>query len=133
MRQTVTIQENENGKIIAGCDKSQCEGCHGSFFCTSKKTDFQVLNPEEIPLEKGDKAVVELESRKTLFSVFMSLVLPVLMFLPGYGIGYLISSRESVHLIFALLSVALGFGISALYFRFTKKAYLPVVVSKEAE
>ena len=56
MKQIVTIQENKDGRIIAGCDKSQCDGCKGSFFCTSKKSDFQVQNPENITLNPGDKA-----------------------------------------------------------------------------
>lgn len=133
MKQTVTIQANKDGCITAGCDKSQCAGCSGSFFCTSKKVDFQVLNPENIELKSGDKAIVEMESRKTLFSIFMSLVFPILMFLPGYFIGALVSDGEGIRFIAALASVGIGFLIAGLYFRFTKRKFLPVVLRKEDE
>ena len=133
MKQIVTIQENKDGCITAGCDKSQCAGCSGSFFCTSKKVDFQILNPENIDLKKGDKAIVEMESRKTLFSIFMSLIFPILMFIPGYFIGAAITDGEGIRFIAAMASVAIGFLISGLYFRFTRKKYLPVVVQKEDE
>ena len=133
MKQIVTIQENKNGKIIAGCDKSQCEGCKGSFFCTSKKADFQILNPENIDLKPGDKAEINLEPKKTLFTVFMSLAFPLLMFLPGYFISALISGSEAIHFIGAIIGVAIGFAISAIYFRVTKKTYLPVVTEKKED
>ena len=133
MKQIVTIQGNKDGKIIAGCDKSQCDGCKGSFFCTSKKSDFQILNPEGIDLKPGDKAEIDLEPKKTLFTVFMSLAFPLLMFLPGYFIGAHFSSSEAVRFICSIAGVALGFLISAIYFRVTKKAYLPVVTEKKEE
>ena len=133
MKQIVTIQETENGKIIAGCDKSQCEGCKGSFFCTSKKSDFQILNPEGIDLRPGDKAEIDLAPKKTLFTVFMSLAFPLLMFLPGYFIGAHFSSSEAVRFICSILGVAAGFLISSIYFRVTKRSYLPVVTGKKEE
>ena len=133
MKQIVTIQETKNGKIIAGCDKSQCEGCKGSFFCTSKKSDFQILNPEGIDLKPGDKAEIDLEPKKTLFSVFMSLAFPLLMFLPGYFIGAHFSSSELVRFICSIAGVAAGFLISSIYFRVTKKSYLPVVTEKKED
>lgn len=133
MKQIVTIQENKDGKIIAGCDKSQCDGCKGSFFCTSKKSDFQVLNPEGLELKAGDKAEIELEPKKTLFTVCMSLAFPLLMFLPGYFIAAYFSSSEAIRLVGSLCGVAAGFLISAIYFRITKKTYLPVVTEKKEE
>ena len=131
MKQTVTIEEKKDGRIIAGCDKSLCEGCKASFFCTSKKASFDVLNPEEIPLEKGDQAVIDMPPRKTLFTVFMSLGLPLIMFIPGYIAGRLISESEGIQLLTSLIGVALGFGISALFFRHNRKKYTPVIVEKK--
>lgn len=133
MKQTVTIQQNKDGTITAGCDKTQCGNCHGSFFCTSKNADFQVLNPDGIDLKAGDKAVVDMEGKKTLFSVFMSLGFPLLMFLPGYGIGALLTESEGIRFILSISGVAAGFLISGLYFRFTKKKYLPVIIRKGEE
>ena len=130
MKQTVTIQENKGGRIIAGCDKSACEGCKGSFFCTSKNASFTVDNPENIKLEKGDKAIIELPPKKTIFSVFMSLGFPLLMFLPGYFIASIFTEREGILFLSAIAGVVIGFGISALYFRIRKTSFVPKVIEK---
>ena len=131
MRKEVTIQQADGEKITAGCDRSACEGCKGSLFCTSKKASFDVLNPDKIPLEKGDQAIIDLPPRKTLFTVFMSLGLPLIMFVPGYIIGRLLSENEGIQLLTSLLGVALGFVISAIFFRFNRKKYTPVVIDKK--
>ena len=131
MKQTVTIEEKKGEGLIAGCDKSLCDGCKASFFCTSKKASFDVLNPDGIPLEKGDKAVIDMPPRKTLFTVFMSLGFPLLMFVPGYVIGTVISDSQGIQLLTSLIGVAAGFLIAAIFFRLNKKKYTPVIIRKK--
>lgn len=131
MKQTVTIEEKKGERLIAGCDKSLCDGCKASFFCTSKKASFDVLNPDGIPLEKGDKAVIDMPPRKTLFTVFMSLGFPLLMFVPGYVIGTVISVSQGIQLLTSLIGVAAGFLIAAIFFRLNKKKYTPVIIRKK--
>ena len=131
MKQIVTIQDNKNGVIKAGCDRSLCERCKSSLFCTSKKASFDVLNPDGIKLEKGDQAVIDMPTGKTLFTIFMSFGLPLIMFIPGYIIGSLVSDSQGVQLISSLLGVALGFVIAALYFRKNRKKYSPVIISRK--
>ncbi len=130
MRKEVTIQQADGEKITAGCDRSACEGCKGSFFCTSRKASFEVLNPEKIDLSAGDTAEIDMPSSKTLFSVFMSLGLPLLMFLPGYFIATLITESEGLRFLGAMAGVAVGFAIAALYFHIRKKEYMPRVIRK---
>ena len=130
MRKEVTIQQNEDGTITAGCDRNACEGCKGSFFCTSKKTTFEVLNPENIELKAGDKAEIDMPSSKTLFSVFISLGLPLIMFLLGYFIASLFSESDGIRLIGAIIGVAIGFAIAAVYFHFRKREYIPRIIRK---
>ena len=130
MKQIVTIQEKTDKGLIAGCDKTACEGCKGSFFCTSKKSSFTVTNPDGIPLEEGDKAVIELPPGKTLFSVFMSLGLPLIMFLPGYFIGLLFTDNEGLLFLSAIIGVTIGFAISALYFHFRRNRFTPRIIRK---
>ena len=67
MKQKVTVVENKGEEILVGCDKSACEGCHGSMFCSKTDNLFEVLNPENIELKKGDKAEIEMPPGKTLF------------------------------------------------------------------
>ena len=131
MKQTVTIEEKKGERLIAGCDKSLCDGCKASFFCTSKKASFDVLNPDGIPLEEGDKAVIDMPPRKTLFTVFMSLGFPLLMFVPGYVIGTVISDSQGIQLLTSLIGVAAGFLIAAIFFRLNKKKYTPVIIRKK--
>ena len=131
MKQTVTIEEKKGEDLVAGCDKSLCHGCKASLFCTSKKASFYLLNPEGIPLEKGDQVIIDMPPRKTLFTVFMSLGFPLLMFVPGYLIGTLLSDSQGIMLITSLAGVALGFAISALFFRLNRKKYTPVIVEKK--
>ena len=131
MKQTVTIEEKKGERIIAGCDKSLCDGCKASFFCTSKKASFDVLNPDEIPLEKGDQAIIDMPTKKTLFTIFMSLGFPLIMFIPGYLIGKAISESQGVQLLTSLAGVAVGFIISAVFFRLNKKKYTPVIVDNK--
>ena len=130
MRKEVTIQQADGERITAGCDRSACEGCKGSFFCTSKKASFEVLNPEKIDLSVGDTAEIDMPSSKTLFSVFMSLGLPLLMFLPGYFITAILTESEGLRFLGAIAGVAVGFGIAAIYFHMKKKEYMPRVIRK---
>ena len=130
MRKEVTIQQADGERITAGCDRSACEGCKGSFFCTSKKASFEVLNPEKIDLSVGDTAEIDMPSSKTLFSVFMSLGLPLLMFLPGYFITAILTESEGLRFLGAIAGVAVGFGIAAIYFHVKKKEYMPRVIRK---
>ena len=131
MKQKVTVFENKGEEIIVGCDKSACQGCHGSMFCTRKENLFEALNPDNIELKKGDKAEIEMPSGKTMKSIVVSLVFPLLMFFPGYFVGRSISDNELVMLLFAVLSMSLGFCIAALFFRNRKKEYTPYVIRKD--
>ena len=131
MKQKVTVIENKGEEIVVGCDKSACEGCHGSMFCSKNEHLFEVLNPAKIDLKQGDKAEIEMPSGKTLSSVFLSLAFPLIMFFPGYFIGRKFSSNELVLLLFGVIFMALGFLIAALFFKKKKKNYMPYVVGKD--
>ena len=66
-----------------------------------------------------------------LFTIFMSLGFPLIMFIPGYLIGKAISESQGVQLLTSLAGVAVGFIISAVFFRLNKKKYTPVIVEKK--
>lgn len=133
MKQKATVIENKGDEIIVGCDKSACEGCHGSMFCTHKDNFFEALNPENIDLKKGDKIELDMPSGKTIKSILLSLGLPLIMFLPGYFVGKLFTSNELLLLLWAIAFMALGFLASGLYFKSRKKEYSPSILSKIEE
>lgn len=131
MKQKVTVFENKGDEIVVGCDKSACEGCHGSMFCQKKDNLFEALNPNNIDLKKGDKAEIEMPAGRTVSSIMLSLAFPLVMFFPGYLIGSRFTSNELMLLLYGVLSMAVGFGISALYFKKKKKEYTPYVIGKD--
>lgn len=131
MKQKVTVFENKGDEIVVGCDKSACEGCHGSMFCQHKENLFEALNPDNIELKKGDKAEIEMPAGRTVTSVLLSLAFPLVMFFPGYFIGSKFTSNELILLLFGALFMAIGFGIAALYFKTKKKQYTPYVIGKD--
>lgn len=133
MKQTVTVLKTDGEKITAGCDKSACEGCKNSIFCRKTDNIFEVLNEKGEEVEAGDKIIIDLPTGKSLFSTFMSLVLPLLCFFAGLFASYVLGYSEIMQFVFALAALAIGFLISFLYFKLTKKSYFPTLESKESK
>ena len=131
MRKEVRVIKAEEKTLTLGCDRSACEGCKGSMFCTAKNTEFKVDNPEGSGLRPGDRVTIDMPARKTVFTSFMSLGLPLILFIPGYFIGMHFTSSEGWALLCALGGVALGFLISGLFFRFSRKKWTPSVIISE--
>lgn len=130
MKQTATVIDNKDDKLIVGCDKTACEGCHASFFCTNKDNSFEALNPQKIDVRKGDKVELDMPTGKTIKSILLSLAFPLIMFLPGYFVGKIFTNNELILVLWGLGFIALGFLISYLYFRKKKDEYSPSVSSK---
>ncbi len=130
MKTIVNVISNVNGIIKVGCSSSACSGCHSESFCRNKDTQYEVNNPLELVINKGDTVEVEIPEKKALFTVFMSLLFPLLMFLPGYFLGRKISDNEITSALFGILFIALGFLISYLFFRGRKKEFSPYIVRK---
>lgn len=73
---------------------------------------------------------VEIPEKKALFTVFMSLLFPLLMFLPGYFIGRLVSSNEIIDALSGILFIGIGFLISHLFFRGKRREFSPYIVRR---
>lgn len=131
MKKEVTVLEVDGRKIRLGCDSSSCEGCKGSFFCTAKNTSFSVDNTRDLELKSGDRVVLEMDSGKTVFSVFLSFGLPMLLFVPGYYIGRHFFKSEAASFFCALAGVAAGFLLAGLYFKIRKNLYKPEILEKK--
>lgn len=131
MKKEATVLEVRKDEVILGCDKESCEGCKGSFFCSVKDSSFSAFIDQQIELKKGDKVIVDMPSGRTLKAVFISLGLPMIMFLPGYLLGIKITGSEGYAFLFSMFFVALGFLIGFLYFRKRKKLYTPKVEGRK--
>ena len=130
MKKEVTVLEKGDGKINVGCDRNQCEGCKGSVFCQRKDTKIEIKDDGSTPVEIGEKVVLDLPSGKTVFSVFMSLGFPLLMFPLFYFLGTLLTGSEVKLFFIGIAGVAIGFAISALFFHFRKGEYEPKLIGK---
>ncbi len=130
MRNVVSIISIENGTVKVGCSSGACTHCHSESFCHNKDTSYAVNNPENIAVEKGDFVEVEIPEGKAIFTIFMSLLFPLVMFIPGYFVGKLLSNNEVVMAVTGFMAIGLGFLISYLFFRKKKKEYSPYIVRK---
>ncbi len=130
MKKEVTVLKKEEGKIYVGCDREACEGCKGSIFCQRKDTKIELKDEGKVKLEEGDKVLLDLPSGKTIFSVFMSLGFPLLMFPLFYFIASFFTSREQILFLISIIGVAIGFLISAIFFKVKKGDYEPRLIKK---
>ena len=129
MKKEVRVMKVGENYLTLGCDKTACEGCKCSMFCSAKNTEFKVDKPENSAIAEGDRVTIDMPAKKTVFTSFMSLGLPLILFIPGYFIGMHFFSSEGWALICSLAGVGLGFMISGLYFHFSKKKWAPSVVT----
>lgn len=130
MTQTVAVSEVKDGVITVGCSESACQGCHSETFCNRKGTTYEVGNPDNIALEPGDFVIIEIPEGKAVFTILMSLLFPLLMFLPGYFVGRALTDNEVLMALTGFLFIGLGFLISWLFFRKRQKEYSPYIVKK---
>lgn len=134
MKQSVTvINADDKNKILVGCDKTACEGCKGSMFCRNKESYFQVDNPDKIDVKNGDRVEINLPSGKTVLSVFISLGLPLILFVPGYYIASLLTDKIGFLFLGGILGIAAGFLIAAIYFKIKGDNYIPTLDKKSED
>src|SRR4030042_3198694 len=121
----------------ASCDvehkpdsRSGCQAC--SLFRSKKIKTMDAVNRKNIPLAVGDRVVVFLDPKKTVFAAFLLFIFPLLAFFACYTAAPLIASApvESVK----ILAGAAGFvGAYLLLFlrrMFRKMKDWPEVVEK---
>ena len=130
MKQVVKVIEEKDDKIIVGCDKSACEGCHCSMFCTNKENSFEALNPEKIDIKSGENVEIDMPSGKTIKAVLLSLGLPLILFIPGYFVGRLFTKNDLILLLWGIGFMALGFLFSSIFFKKRKIEYSPTITRK---
>ena len=131
MEKSVTVLENNKEGIKVGCDAQACSGCKSEMFCRNRDTTFIVENPSSLPLKKGDKVIIDIPEGRATLSVVISLLLPLLLFLPGYFGGKALLRSEIKMALMGFLFMAIGFGIASIVFKVKKKYFSPVVVEKE--
>jgi len=131
VKEEATIKKIDGGKIILGCDKSACEGCKSSLFCNRKRSEFSALNTENIALKEGDKVEITLNTKKSIFSVMLSLAFPLALFMASMILtSKAYPDNEGRQFLISAIFLLIGFFLSGLYFRLTKKSYEPEITDK---
>ncbi|NLZ69270.1 MAG: SoxR reducing system RseC family protein [Spirochaetales bacterium] len=128
MKQIVKISKKNKAQIMVTCDKSACENCKGNFFCGSKKSEFEVNNPEELKAKVGDTVKINIPTGKTIFTSFMSFGLPLIFFFVGLVIGvFKWPDNQLIQFGIGLAFLVVAFIINGIYFKIYRKKYSPEI------
>ena len=133
MKEVGTVSRIEGESIYLECgDTAACQGCSAGAFCKTKGREIEALNSRNIPLHTGDKIEIYLPPGRTIFSGFIVLIFPLLMFILAFVVTgtALPESDEGSRALFGVIGLAAGFGISLLYNRIAKKRNFPEVTKK---
>ncbi len=133
MKEVGTVNRIVGESVYLECgDTSACQGCSAGAFCKTKGREIEALNSRAIPLHSGDTIEIYLPPGRTIFSGFIVLIFPLLMFIFAFVIAgvALPESDEASRALFGVIGLAAGFGISLLYNRIAKKRNFPEITRK---
>jgi sigma-E factor negative regulatory protein RseC len=108
-------------KTACGDNCASCGGaCRMSFQ--------QVTAKNKIGAKAGDSVIIEMDSKKVLFSAFLVYILPVLVFfISFFAVQKLCASNNIASGISALLTVIV-FGVTVLFDRHHKTDFIPSII-----
>ena len=133
MKEVGTVNRIEGQSVFIECgDTSACKGCSAGSFCKTKGREIEALNSRDIPLHSGDRIEIYLPPGRTIFSGFIVLIFPLLMFILAFVLTgtALPESDEGTRALFGLIGLAAGFGVSFLYNSIAKKKNFPEITKK---
>lgn len=131
MEEKYKVIKVNDSTLTLGCDKKACDECKSQMFCSNKINNFEALNPSNISFKEDDEAVVDIPEGKATLSSVISLLIPLLLFVPFYFIGRNFTQNEVFLALWGLGGIALGFVGAAIFFHYKKRAFTPVVIRKE--
>lgn len=99
------VVEKKDGKVVVefGEDIQRCKACHLNFLCNFKK-NLVTFDTEE-DLNCGDKVMVEIEEKKSVFSAL------ILFFVPSFLFIFLLISLKELEQIKSFFISFSGIGI----------------------
>lgn len=99
------VVEKKDGKVVVEFDKDiqRCKACHLNFLCNFKKNLVTFDTKEN--LNCGDKVMVEIEEKKSVFSAL------VLFFIPSFLFIFLLISLKELGQIKSFFISFSGIGI----------------------
>ncbi|MBR4720661.1 MAG: SoxR reducing system RseC family protein [Clostridia bacterium] len=104
-----------------------CASCGGA----CKMNFQQVVAKNEIGAKAGDSVIIEMDSKKVIFSAFLVYIMPILVFVISfYGLAK-INFEDTVKTALAGGLTVVAFCITVLYDRRHKSDFLPTVIKIE--
>jgi len=127
------VDKVEDKLITVRCvDTEKCISCSGGCAGDKQGRVFKALNSRSLSLKKGDLVEVYLNAGRAVWSGFMVLILPLLLFFPFYfAVAYLLpGAGEAVKVLSGITGIALGFGINFIRKRIIKDKDMPEIRKK---
>ncbi|MDR1894451.1 MAG: SoxR reducing system RseC family protein [Spirochaetales bacterium] len=85
MIETGTVKAIEGRRITLACgDPLGCGKCPGKLFCSVNERRFEAENDRDLSLAVGDRVRIFLPPGLTVLSAFLTLILPLLLFILFY-------------------------------------------------
>ena len=132
MYETARVIEIHQNIITLQCNKSEhCKSCSSSF-CNIQTRNFKALNNRDFEINEGDTLEVFISPGKTIFSSFVVLIFPLLMFILGYFLsGKLLNfNSDALKAAGGAFGLFIGFILSFLFNMIRKNQNLPVITRK---
>lgn len=132
MIEVSTVISYNNNQAVLSCTSTACSGCAGDSFCNVKAHTYTALNPQKLEIEPGDEVEVFLPPGKTIFSGFLVLIFPLILFFAGFLLtGVIIEGAgEGIQALGGFIGLTAGFGLGFLFGKLKKRQYMPIIQKK---
>ena len=132
MTEISTVISHTKHQAVLSCTSAGCSSCAGNSFCNVKAHTYTALNPQKLELKPGDEVEVFLPPGKTIFSGFLVLIFPLILFIAGFLLtGALVEGAgEGLQALGGFIGLTAGFGLGFLFGRLKKSQYMPIIQKK---
>ena len=110
-------------KTACGDNCASCGACRMKFQ--------QVTAKNSVGAESGDYVVIEMDSKKVLFSAFLVYILPILVFFISFFAVQKVSSSNLVVIGISVVLTAMAWGFATVFDRRHKADFFPTVTEIE--
>ncbi len=132
MTEISTVISYTKQQAVLSCTSSTCSSCAGNSFCNVKAHTYTALNPQKIEIKPGDEVEVFLPPGKTIFSGFLVLIFPLILFIAGFLLTgvFIDGAGEGIQALGGFLGLSAGFGLGFLFGRLKKRQFMPTIQKK---
>ncbi len=129
----VTIQD-ETVTLSCSALSGGCKSCKANSFCSVNGHTFDAINRGKLNLKSGDLVEIYLPTGRTLFSGFMVLIFPLILFIIFFLTGsVLLKLGDGPSTAFGIGGLAAGFAITAVYNKVSRIKNTPRITKRLEE